>query len=160
MPNESDLPESLRPLIFRVGVPVRPDPDFHRDMDRLIGKLSLLVEVPLNKVHQEIVDRQITSCLIDQLIAIKSVAVKMAVDDNAFLFLEKMKVLIEYVKIHQGILRRLESVRNLATAINGMAAARQQLESANGVDQLALNALQQAVNTFLDRADDVIGEER
>jgi hypothetical protein len=44
MPNSDDLPESLRPLVFRHGISVRPDPDFHRDMDRLIGKLSSLLD--------------------------------------------------------------------------------------------------------------------
>jgi hypothetical protein len=45
MPNVDDLPESLRPLIFLTGSQVRPDPDFHRDMDSLIDKLSALLDV-------------------------------------------------------------------------------------------------------------------
>ena len=36
MPAVEDLPESLIELAFRNGIPVRPDPDFHRDMERLI----------------------------------------------------------------------------------------------------------------------------
>lgn len=40
MPQEEDLPPGLRKLVFRNGVPIRPDPDFHRDMDRLIMALE------------------------------------------------------------------------------------------------------------------------
>jgi formylglycine-generating enzyme required for sulfatase activity len=36
VPPAEELPESLRGLSFRNGLPVRPDPDFHHDMDRLI----------------------------------------------------------------------------------------------------------------------------
>jgi hypothetical protein len=40
MPNEENLPPSLRKLSYRNGIPIRPDPDFHRDMDRLIKALE------------------------------------------------------------------------------------------------------------------------
>lgn len=40
MPEPEDLPESLKELADRHAFPVRPDPDFHRDMDRLV----LLIE--------------------------------------------------------------------------------------------------------------------
>jgi formylglycine-generating enzyme required for sulfatase activity/serine/threonine protein kinase len=36
VPQAEELPEDLRALSFRNGLPVRPDPDFHNDMDRLI----------------------------------------------------------------------------------------------------------------------------
>ena len=36
IPNVDDLPAQLQPLAYRNGIPVRPDPDFHQDMDRLI----------------------------------------------------------------------------------------------------------------------------
>jgi hypothetical protein len=36
MPGQEDLPEILQSLVYRNGIPVRPDPDFHQDMDRLI----------------------------------------------------------------------------------------------------------------------------
>ena len=36
MPSANDLPESILELAYRNGIPVRPDPDFHRDMERLI----------------------------------------------------------------------------------------------------------------------------
>jgi hypothetical protein len=36
MPMESDLPKPLAPFAYRNAVQVRPDPDFHNDMDRLI----------------------------------------------------------------------------------------------------------------------------
>jgi hypothetical protein len=43
VPSERDLPQSLVPLAYRQGIAVRPDPDFHRDMDRLIQGLETTV---------------------------------------------------------------------------------------------------------------------
>jgi hypothetical protein len=43
MPRRAELPESMRGLAERNGQAVRPDPDFHRDMDRLIQQLDALV---------------------------------------------------------------------------------------------------------------------
>jgi hypothetical protein len=40
MPEEEDLPEGLKKLVYRNGIPIRPDPDFHRDMERLISALE------------------------------------------------------------------------------------------------------------------------
>jgi hypothetical protein len=40
LPSERDLPPSLAAITFRNGIAVRPDPDFHRDMDRLIAGLE------------------------------------------------------------------------------------------------------------------------
>jgi hypothetical protein len=36
MPNAADLPPSLQPLSYRTALPVRPDPDFERDVQRLV----------------------------------------------------------------------------------------------------------------------------
>jgi len=36
LPSGDDLPETLQSLVYRNGMPVRPDPDFHQDMDKLI----------------------------------------------------------------------------------------------------------------------------
>jgi CheY-like chemotaxis protein len=40
MPSAEDLPPSLQELSFRQGAGVRPDPDFHRDVHRLITALE------------------------------------------------------------------------------------------------------------------------
>lgn len=40
LPADSELPPSLGAITFRNGIRVRPDPDFHRDMDRLIAGLE------------------------------------------------------------------------------------------------------------------------
>ena len=40
MPQAKDLPESIRSLVNQHGIQVRPDPDFHGDMDRLIRQLG------------------------------------------------------------------------------------------------------------------------
>lgn len=40
MPTEESLPDGLRKLHYRNGIAIRPDPDFHRDMDRLINALE------------------------------------------------------------------------------------------------------------------------
>jgi hypothetical protein len=39
MPSSSDVPSTLVPLVYRHGMAVRPDPDFHHDVDRLIRGL-------------------------------------------------------------------------------------------------------------------------
>jgi len=46
VPPAKELPESLRELAFRNGLPVRPDPDFHHDMDRLIQGIKNVVSAP------------------------------------------------------------------------------------------------------------------
>jgi hypothetical protein len=40
MPNADQLPPSLTELARLNGIPIRPDPDFHKDMGRLIGQLE------------------------------------------------------------------------------------------------------------------------
>jgi hypothetical protein len=51
LPTASDLPPPIRALVSRQGHSVRPDPDFHRDMDRLVGLLRpLLGAEPLAEV--------------------------------------------------------------------------------------------------------------
>jgi len=40
MPEEEQLPPSLRKLVYRNAISIRPDPDFHRDMDRLIAAIT------------------------------------------------------------------------------------------------------------------------
>ena len=40
MPPEEKLPLSLQKLVYRNALPIRPDPDFHRDVDRLIEAIS------------------------------------------------------------------------------------------------------------------------
>ena len=40
MPSKEELPDSLQDLAFRNGTPIRPAPDFHADIDRLIASLK------------------------------------------------------------------------------------------------------------------------
>ena len=40
MPDVDQLPAGLKALAHRNGMPIRPDPDFHNDMDRLISALK------------------------------------------------------------------------------------------------------------------------
>jgi hypothetical protein len=39
MPAAEALPDSMRDLVFRNATKIRPDPDFHRDMDRVIDAI-------------------------------------------------------------------------------------------------------------------------
>jgi hypothetical protein len=41
MPNEDDLPDEIRGLAYRNAISVRPDPDFHKDLDRLIAGMDV-----------------------------------------------------------------------------------------------------------------------
>lgn len=40
MPVEEELPISLKKLVYKNGIPIRPDPDFRNDMKRLISALE------------------------------------------------------------------------------------------------------------------------
>jgi tetratricopeptide (TPR) repeat protein len=42
MPGPQELPPTLQKLSFKNGMTIRPDPDFHRDVDRLIQSLERL----------------------------------------------------------------------------------------------------------------------
>jgi hypothetical protein len=44
MPSEQDLPDVVGELSYRNGVPVRPDPDFHNDIERLSKGIQKLLE--------------------------------------------------------------------------------------------------------------------
>jgi hypothetical protein len=44
MPEESELPPSLERLAYHNGIAVRPDPDFHHDMDRLVRGIEQLLK--------------------------------------------------------------------------------------------------------------------
>jgi hypothetical protein len=46
MPAEDKLPPSLQALAFRNGIAVRRNPDFHRDMERLLNSLNQLLQGP------------------------------------------------------------------------------------------------------------------
>jgi len=44
MPKDAEMPPSLEDLAYRNGQQIRADPDFHRDMDRLIRNLGMILE--------------------------------------------------------------------------------------------------------------------
>ncbi len=44
IPAEQELPEDIKPLIYRNAVQVRPDPDFHNDVDRLLKGITTLLD--------------------------------------------------------------------------------------------------------------------
>ena len=46
MPNAARLPASLRPLASLNALPVRPDPDFHRDLERVLPAVERLLAGP------------------------------------------------------------------------------------------------------------------
>jgi hypothetical protein len=49
MPSTDQLPASLKDFAFRNAIQVRPDPDFHRDMDKLVKSLIDIVGKDLGK---------------------------------------------------------------------------------------------------------------
>ena len=40
MPTGEELPDEIQGLAYRNGISVRPDPDFHKDLDRLIAGID------------------------------------------------------------------------------------------------------------------------
>jgi TIR domain len=60
LPEEHELPQSIRALTHRNSFVIRPDPDFHRDMDRLCTKLQEVLGLPEGTVRKsELVNKQI-----------------------------------------------------------------------------------------------------
>ncbi len=51
MPEPRDLPEALRELCNRNGQPVRPDPDYHRDIGRLVSRLRAVLGLPTETIQ-------------------------------------------------------------------------------------------------------------
>jgi hypothetical protein len=45
MPGEAELPPSLARIAYHNGIAVRPDPDFHHDLDRLVRGIEQLLKV-------------------------------------------------------------------------------------------------------------------
>lgn len=60
-PRRDDLPEALRPLNDWNGLPVRPDPDFHGDMDKLIQQI--------NGVSESVVSESSASAHVESAVA-------------------------------------------------------------------------------------------
>ncbi|MBK8501036.1 MAG: hypothetical protein IPL46_01880 [Saprospiraceae bacterium] len=54
MPEADSLPETIRRLAFRSAAWVRPDPDFHSDMDRLHERLSEFMRTDSRKLWKSI----------------------------------------------------------------------------------------------------------
>jgi formylglycine-generating enzyme required for sulfatase activity len=46
VPRANQLPESLQKLAYRQAISLRPDPDFHHDMERLVGRIKSAVSAP------------------------------------------------------------------------------------------------------------------
>jgi formylglycine-generating enzyme required for sulfatase activity len=65
MPAHDQLPPPLESLAFRNGLTVRRNPDFHRDVDRLLSSLDRLLQTPTPKaVNQpKALPREITNSL-------------------------------------------------------------------------------------------------
>ncbi|MBE2184107.1 MAG: SUMF1/EgtB/PvdO family nonheme iron enzyme, partial [Anaerolineae bacterium] len=52
MPTANQLPVSLRPLAFKNAVVVRDDPDFNRDVERLVGHIRQITGAPLGMTRR------------------------------------------------------------------------------------------------------------
>jgi hypothetical protein len=46
LPPKNDLPAPLQDLVFRNARPVRADPDFHKDMDWIVGEIRAVFDLP------------------------------------------------------------------------------------------------------------------
>ncbi len=57
VPGPEELPESLRDLSFRNGAPIRYDPDFHRDMDRVIAGLKQCIRARSKAAVKDVTSR-------------------------------------------------------------------------------------------------------
>lgn len=46
MPRVDQLPDSIQSLAYRHGLEIRRDPDFHNDVNRLIGSINVVLKIP------------------------------------------------------------------------------------------------------------------
>lgn len=53
MPSKEELPDSMRDLAFRNGTVIRPAPDFHADIDRLVNSLKRYLRAGSNVSNSE-----------------------------------------------------------------------------------------------------------
>ncbi len=53
MPSKEDLPDSLQDLAFRNGTQIRPEPDFHTDIERLINSLKKHLQTLAKETEDE-----------------------------------------------------------------------------------------------------------
>lgn len=53
VPNEDDLPNSMKALAYHNSISIRPDPDFHHDMTRLIQGIQVHLSVAPPRVSQK-----------------------------------------------------------------------------------------------------------
>ena len=44
IPREGMLPQGMRGIAYRQAIAVRPDPDFHRDVERMLNLLKLQLQ--------------------------------------------------------------------------------------------------------------------
>jgi hypothetical protein len=58
MPSAKELPASLRQLASRNAVPIRPDPDFNRDIDRLFTGIDHLENLLAAKASKQAPERK------------------------------------------------------------------------------------------------------
>lgn len=72
MPTSDDLPEPLKELAFCNGARVRPDPDFHGDVERLIQSLKNLAE---NKLERNPKTKAVTAVFPESLAVQPSITI-------------------------------------------------------------------------------------
>jgi hypothetical protein len=53
MPDEAQLPEPLRELPYRNATTIRPDPDFHRDMGRVVEAIGKPIVTAITRGRSE-----------------------------------------------------------------------------------------------------------
>jgi hypothetical protein len=64
LPKPPELPDAIRGLVLQNGVAVRPDPDFHHDMDRLISRLERVLgeKAPVRRQ----IDKEVTKLQLEK----------------------------------------------------------------------------------------------
>lgn len=112
LPGPDILPEPLKPIATRQGQPIRPDPDFHHDMNRLIERLSPLVKLDDAKLPKSL-DSSVLTTLLDLCQGwynqvVQTIADLMASDDRA----EQYRIEFVYKKSRE-FMPRIVSIRGL-----------------------------------------------
>lgn len=67
MPPANSLPESIQPIAYRNAAAIRQDPDFHRDVDRLIEGIESLVQRSPSRQERDIILRSSESTVVPNI---------------------------------------------------------------------------------------------
>lgn len=167
MPRQFELPESLRPLVLNNGISIRPDPDFHNDINRLIGKLSAFLDVEMSReANPEEYAKDASSPLnsadavkgfLQKLYSLKQSLVRFITEGMPYDFNDRMNDFANYFQMYEPLLPQGGWRNELAESFNDIVRIQSNLRI-DGAIPKHVQALRIATNDLLRRINSSIIE--